>query len=506
MKNLNQIEVELLADWIRQEAVGAQLQSILHHEKGLGLELYKKGTIWLIIDLSVTGPFCSVFRDKCPWVKSRKTKPLGLFLNSNAKNLDLVDVKLSEGLGRVIDFHFSTRPNSPDPRQCLLQFQMIPKRVNLMASSGKKSIYWAKPIPLAPQNTVPQSFHSAGEQKSSFMAGALPTSSDSMLDTAESLALECRSLKTILAEWQQSQISVSARKGESFQVQSSAPGDALRKQWQKDLAKKQKAVVQIQQQIQEQQELSSLLYEIGQELKFLSLNEVLKKHPFVKELNKEESLSWNMENVFKKAKVLSQKKEGAERRIQDVLVEIHKLEKRLSLESLDLAALEKEQRSQRFMSLDGQSHGSIYDQGNLAKSAQGKASKSKNSHGANANEVKARKKVLGPELVAFKGKSAKDNLSLLRSAKAWDYWFHLKDYPSSHAILRRNKNQNIKPDQIREIAEWMAEDFITKKNNLSGSVVDVVYVECRFVRPIKGDKIGRVQYHSEQSVRVKLGD
>lgn len=450
MKNLNQIEVVLLADWIRQEAVGAQLQSIIHHEKGLGLELYFHKTMWMILDLSDTGPFCSIFHGQCPWSKSRKTKPLGLFLNSNAKNLDLNNVVVDTEYGRVLELHFATKPNSPEPRQCRLEFQMIPRRVNLIAESGKKSISWSKPSPLMKQSEVEA------------MMG--PKASD--------LPLEARSLRTLHEEWLKSQVSVRSQGEKSMQVSSSAPGDAIRKQWQKDLLKKTKAITQIREQITDQESQSELLFKVGQELKSLPLDEVIKSYSFVKELRSDRGLSWNMENVFKKAKTLSQKKLGAEKRIEDVLSEIKKLEKRLSAERIDLPAFEKEQEAKQLFEISG--------------------------------DIKARKKILGPELIAFKGKSAKDNLLLLRSAKAWDYWFHLKDYPSSHTILRRNKNQIIKHEHIQEIAQWMAEDFLSKKKSLAGLSLDIIYAECRFVRPIKGDKIGRVQYHSENTIRVKL--
>jgi predicted ribosome quality control (RQC) complex YloA/Tae2 family protein len=43
----------------------------------------------------------------------------------------------------------------------------------------------------------------------------------------------------------------------------------------------------------------------------------------------------------------------------------------------------------------------------------------------------------------YVGKSAKDNLAVLRRAKSWDIWFHLRDIPSTHAILTRNRGDFI---------------------------------------------------------------
>lgn len=113
-------------------------------------------------------------------------------------------------------------------------------------------------------------------------------------------------------------------------------------------------------------------------------------------------------------------------------------------------------------------------------------------------ESKARKKVFGSQFEAVLGKSGADNLAILRQARAWDYWFHLKDYPGAHAILFRQRDQDVPRNVLQEIAEWVMEESLSASQVKMISRYDVVIVECRFVRPIKGDKLGRVTYHHPQ--------
>lgn len=163
------------------------------------------------------------------------------------------------------------------------------------------------------------------------------------------------------------------------------------------------------------------------------------------------SVKDNREKAFQKAKDLVRKQEGTARRLQELEAEIEKL----STEGLP-----------------------------LQQSTSNKLLKKTDS--------KARKLILAEGIEALIGKSAADNLSILRQARAWDLWMHLKDYPGAHAIIFRQKNQNVTPGQIREVAEWV----ISESRKISmGAKYDVVVVECRHVRPIKGDKLGRVTYH-----------
>jgi predicted ribosome quality control (RQC) complex YloA/Tae2 family protein len=103
------------------------------------------------------------------------------------------------------------------------------------------------------------------------------------------------------------------------------------------------------------------------------------------------------------------------------------------------------------------------------------------------------------------GRSSRDNLALLRKARAWDFWLHLKDVPSAHAILQREKNQHLKDQDLNKAGKWLVEQsFRLKKEKYQGQRFEVVFAECRYVRPIKGDKVGRVTYQKGGSFSVQM--
>ncbi len=115
-----------------------------------------------------------------------------------------------------------------------------------------------------------------------------------------------------------------------------------------------------------------------------------------------------------------------------------------------------------------------------------------------------RKFSLNSKVEAVIGKSAADNLSLLRKAQAWDIWVHLKDYPSAHAIIRRPRGIAISHSDILKVAEWVLRQTLKDKNINEGDRYQIVSTECRHVKPIKGDKIGRVIYHNEENLVLKV--
>ena len=76
-------------------------------------------------------------------------------------------------------------------------------------------------------------------------------------------------------------------------------------------------------------------------------------------------------------------------------------------------------------------------------------------------------------------------------------WFHAKNAPGSHVILKPANNQFIK-DSIITAAKLAA--YFSKQRN--SSKVEVVYTERKNVKPIKGDT-GKVTYRNEQSIIVR---
>jgi predicted ribosome quality control (RQC) complex YloA/Tae2 family protein len=133
------------------------------------------------------------------------------------------------------------------------------------------------------------------------------------------------------------------------------------------------------------------------------------------------------------------------------------------------------------------------------------AGKSRVTHSL-AEGTKARTKVINDDLRAFIGKSAEDNLKILRKAKAWHLWLHIKDLPGSHGIITFDKNFQVSVEVLREVALWVVEQSLSLKQreDWRGVKCDVIYCECRFVTPIRGDKLGRVNYKNEKSITVVI--
>lgn len=237
------------------------------------------------------------------------------------------------------------------------------------------------------------------------------------------------------------------------------PAVQWEKQRQRDLEKKRKALDEIERQLAKNE--AALWAQRGEDLKAGAGEMIDPAH----------SRAWNMEQAFAKAKQLRAKREGTEERqvllkneiaaLESTTFEKAQLEKRSSAKPVDLL------------------------------------------HRA---EARGRKLALDGDLVAFMGKSAADNLALLRKARAWDLWMHLRDYPGAHAILHRQRDQKVSDLDLRKVAQWLAKESLGAKAQRLGQKLEVVMAECRFVRPIKGDKLGRVKYQQERHFFVSLSE
>ncbi|MFV8259439.1 DUF814 domain-containing protein [Bdellovibrio bacteriovorus] len=419
MKALTQQELQHFVSYFAPILDGAQLQDVLANDRGLALGFHLRGTMyWMILDLVPNTPMLLLFEDQCPFKKGPKTKPVSLFLNSHGRNLYVTSMTVKEAFGRVVSLQLKNAT-----MDCELEIRLIPKQCNLIVKAQGKQVAWDRPMDLSAAPVVEN-------------------------------PPEPRDLAAIHEEWL-------AEQSGGKKPTNLDPVAQWEKQKQKDLEKKRKALSEIQKQIESDREL--LWYEAGQYLKThgtLDVPEDLQSC-----VDRKQSLSWNIEHCFSKAKQMVGKKEGARERLEELLIEIQKLE--------------ATRYSQK------QSKPALVD---LMKKA----------------EARGRKLHLASGALAYCGKSGADNLALLRQAKAWDYWLHLKDYPGAHAIIHRQRDQEITPVEVQEVAAWVARESLSSKSLMVGQKVAVVIVECRFVRPIKGDKLGRVTYHSEKSFNLTL--
>lgn len=420
MKALNQLEVEILAQFIQDTLKSHQLQEVVANDRGLALGFHGAGQMhWLVLDLIPNMPFMLLLKDYCPFKKGPKTKPVGLFLNSHGKGKYLFSVEVMTEFGRVVRLMLKGGVHEVE-----LEIRLIPKQVNLIVRIDDKQIAWEKPLPLSAAPIIEQT-------------------------------LEARSLSTLTQEWNE------FFKGALVSKTSLDPRVQWEKQKEKDLIKKKKALGEIEKQISSGE--SDVWQRVGLELKTqgqLQISEELQKY-----VDREKNLSWNIENAFSKSKQMVAKKEGARNRHGELLKEIEKLEKTQFTQKTNKPILQ-----------------------DLMKKT----------------EARGRKLHLESGAVVYLGKSGADNLALLRQAKAWDLWVHLRDFPGAHAIIHKTREQLISEPELRQVANWVAKESLSSKSLSIGQKVEVIYVECRFVKPIKGDKLGRVNYHSEKSLLVPL--
>ncbi len=276
-----------------------------------------------------------------------------------------------------------------------------------------------------------------------------------------------RSIAYLMAQW-------SKRRGSSsFQKQDEPAGaQSLFEKWkkkkEKDRDKKQKALAAVQTQVEQYRTQEWAL--VGEHIKLRGLKKL--KAEWSVYVDFEKSASTNMQACFEKAKAAKIKVTGAEKRAEVLRQEI------TALSDLTEAVYEAELRA--------------------LQSKKGKTP-------VRAVEGRLRKtRIEGSDLVAYMGKSAQDNMDLLRRAKPHDLWLHLKDYPSAHAIIHRQKEQKIADDDLRTVASWLVKEGLHEKQTKIGGKFAVVVVECRHVKPLKGDKLGRVTYHNGREILIAI--
>jgi predicted ribosome quality control (RQC) complex YloA/Tae2 family protein len=92
------------------------------------------------------------------------------------------------------------------------------------------------------------------------------------------------------------------------------------------------------------------------------------------------------------------------------------------------------------------------------------------------------------------GRNSVENQQLLKMARANDIWMHVRDIPSSHVIIRTDK-QNL-PESVIEAAAKLCVDFSIKQPG----DYDVDYTKRKFVKIQEGS---HVEYDKYQTIRVR---
>lgn len=102
----------------------------------------------------------------------------------------------------------------------------------------------------------------------------------------------------------------------------------------------------------------------------------------------------------------------------------------------------------------------------------------------------------------FIGKSGTDNLKLLRKAKPWYLWLHIRDYPGAYGILEKQRSlKELDRESLEKAAIAVIKQSLPKSKT---GKFDLIYAECRYVRPIKGANSGQVTYSHEKVLTVRV--
>ena len=93
------------------------------------------------------------------------------------------------------------------------------------------------------------------------------------------------------------------------------------------------------------------------------------------------------------------------------------------------------------------------------------------------------------------GTSQKENIFLLKHAKASDFWFHLKDMPSCHVFVQNSK-KNIPQSVIEQAAKLCAKFSLD-----SSGTYKVDYTQRRNVKIQHG---ANVLYNPYSTIVIKI--
>lgn len=107
----------------------------------------------------------------------------------------------------------------------------------------------------------------------------------------------------------------------------------------------------------------------------------------------------------------------------------------------------------------------------------------------------------GFDIFVGKNNIQNDNLTFSVANKK-DLWFHVKNAPGSHTILKVN-NETVIPTDVLEFAASLAAYYSKLKNS---SKVEIDFTEVKNVKKIPGAKPGMVIYENYKTIYIKPND
>ncbi|MFN8944425.1 MAG: hypothetical protein ACK5WZ_07355 [Pseudobdellovibrionaceae bacterium] len=488
MKALNQLEVQMISERLHDDLIGAQLQDVWAFKEGLVLHFYLRQDLFLLIDIKKSTPYVGVFPGASPVPRQTKKKPVGLFLASHAKNLYLKSVENKIEFGRVFEMHLSTKKashtshlsDSVSQSVVVIQVLLIPHRANIVVQ-----LYQGQQKSGASQRMQTQSYAVTDYAHDLKLVNEIFWNKPVPLEERESVlpeGLETRSFAELNRQW-----SESFRPTKETKVAKMTEA-VFHQQRQKNLIKKTDAMDVI------ASDLKRMIVPYSEWGKLLTRFQY-ETQPTPKPYQASEFVQ-QIQNYFKKNE-LELPEEGAFCDWVRKNIKLHDLQNLVESafeenkqQTRKIAGLQERLQllSEEIEILQNQTYQSFLQSPGAKKKPQ-----------RELEEVKARKMNLISGAIVYLGKSAADNLKILRTAKAWDYWLHLRDLPGAHAIIHRDRNQNLSDEEIRKVAQWVIKESVKSKMKLDGQKFDVMMTECRFVKPIKGDRLGRVNFSNEKN-------
>jgi len=206
------------------------------------------------------------------------------------------------------------------------------------------------------------------------------------------------------------------------------------------------------------------------------------------ELDKNKSAAFNAQAYYKKYKKKKSTYENALQSLEKCLEELDYLksvEEHLDscIENADIAEIKEELSEQGY-----------YGLGTEKSKRSGKAQKFKTSESKPLSVITSD----GYEILIGKNNKQNDELTL-KTSNPNDLWFHVKDAPGSHVILRiTEKGGIITNNAVTEAALAAARHSSLK----SSSKVEVDYTRVKYVKKPGGAKPGRVIYVNQKTIIV----
>jgi predicted ribosome quality control (RQC) complex YloA/Tae2 family protein len=487
MKPLSHLEVIKIANDL-QTLVGAQFQECLQNETQIALGFYmQQRLVWLLIDLNPLRPVIVRRHGPVP-LKKKITRPLSLFIRSRFLGRRVASVQADELAGRVLRIAFHRAKEEERSDLPVLELRLFAHGQNLIAIDGKAQVAEKKPKDLVPSIMLPTD---------------LQTQSRSWQEIETEYGAELAALRSPAATI------IAAGKGETdcdagpVKAQTKVLGatvSATDSATERAVAKKKKALEKMREDLSHK--TSGVYRLVGDWIKTHMSLEV--PDEWRECIDVKRSVTENIELAFSRAKDNERKIEGARARIVLLESELKSLLRQDQSQSQD-PDLAANSTAHSVHSAAKSSHSKNTKKGNQnANGGKPTAAEGANSLLARA-AAKGRRHKIADDLDVYIGKSAADNLAILRRAQSFDYWLHLRDQPGSHAILRRARGRLVKDVEFIEAGKWVVEQSLGRRSlDLQGERHDLLIVECRFVRPIKGDRLGRVNYSNERVITLRF--